>query len=299
MEEQATFKPSMPLLGYHPAQGDKPPLLPLHLLMECAASQQEMNVNVEATVARGYERINEHLDQYPGVVSICGSGPSLADTWQELSGDVAAINNAAPFLLQRGVVPKFHMLWDAAEVVHEFAIPHPDIIYLVGARCHPKVFEKLKGCRVIVWHAGGDHNIVDVMLKHCPDEPLINGGSAGITRGLYLFYALGKREFHLYGADSSYSEEGKTHVNHSVVPEKDFKVWVGNGDGNKAFRTTPEWCGQVEEYKMIYPMFKVMLGCKMEAHGSGMLPHMHKLLVEMYRNTRIVESLQQPEGVTP
>ena len=276
---EAVYQPSMPLLGYHPEQGDLPPLLPLLLSMEGCATQSEMNENVTATLQRGYVRINEYLDKFQGEVALCGSGPSLADYYKELKGDVFAINNAHVFLLEHGVVPKFSMFWDAAEVVEQFAVPHPDVTYLVGARCHPKVFERLKGCKVICWHAGGDHNIHDFMVEHRIDEPMINGGSAGVTRAMYLVVALGYRALNLYGADSSYSDSGKTHVNHSVVPEKDFRVWVGNGEGNKGFRTTPEWCAQVEEYKMIFPNFVDGIGIKLEAYGDGMLPHMHRLLV--------------------
>lgn len=301
-EQQPAYQADTPLLGYHPEQGDKPPLLPLLLSMECCASEEEMNVNVKATVARGYVRLNEYLDKFSGTISICGSGPSLADTCHSLEGDVIAINNSLPYLLGRGIVPKFAMFWDAAEVVSKFAIPHPDITYLVGARCHPEVFARLAGCKQIVWHAGGDHNIAEFLAENNINEPMINGGSAGVTRCMYLAYAIGYREFHIHGADSSYSEEGSTHVNESLVPEKDFQVWVGNGENgiaNRRFRTTPEWCGQVEEYKMIYPWFKVGLGCRMEVHGTGMLPHMHELLIAKYRNARIVETLQQPEGAAP
>lgn len=274
----AVFKPSMPLLGYHPEQGEKPPLLPLLLSMECCASEQEMNGNVQATIERGYTRLNEYLDAFSGSLSICGSGPSIAQTYQDLSGDVMAINNCLRFLLDAGIVPKFAMFWDAAEVVEQFAVPHPEITYLVGARCHPKVYENLKGCKIITWHAGGDHNINDYLLERKIDEPMVNGGSAGVTRALYLGYALGYRSFHLHGADSSYSEEGATHVNGSVVPEKDFKIWVGNHDGNKSFRTTPEWCGQVEEIKLIYPMFSTMLNCPIKVHGTGLLPYVCRIL---------------------
>ena len=293
----------MPVLAYHPEGGDRPPLLPLMLSMECCATQQEMNGNVEATLARGYTRLNEYLDAFPGTISICGSAPSLAETYKEIEGDVMAINNALPFLLDRGVVPRFAMFWDAAEVVERFAIPHPAITYFVGARCHPKVFERLVGHKMIVWHAGGDHNIKEFLESRQINEPMVNGGSAGITRALYLAYAIGKRVFHLHGADSSYSEDGRTHVNGSLVPEKDFQIWVGNYDGNRSFRTTPEWCGQIEEYKAIYPMFKVALGTQIHVHGTGLLPHMHSLLENIYRNAVAVippaQSLEQGASHDP
>ncbi len=198
-----------------------------------------------------------------------------------MSGDICAINSAIGFLLDHGVVPRWAMLWDAAEIVAQFAVPHPDVTYLVASRCHAAVFERLKGCKVVVWHAGGDHDIMEVMrrpdvvAKQPREEPLVNGGSAGITRGIFLMVALGYKHIDLHGADSSYSGNA-THVRGSLVPEKDLMISIGN-EPPMWFRTTPEWMAQVEEYKAIFGMM-IANGITMEAHGTGMLPTMHHRL---------------------
>lgn len=253
------------------------PLMPLALDMHGCATQEEMNGNIEATLKRGYVPINSYLGKYKGRASLVGSGPSIHDTWPELTGDVFAVNQAIGFLLERGVVPKFAMLWDAADIVEKFAVPHPDITYLVGSRCHPKVFERLKDCKVIVWHAGGDHNIATLLDEKRVPEPMIAGGSAGITRGLYLVNSLGYCDIHIFGADSSYSDDGKTHANGSLVPEKDLMISIGNNPAHW-FRTTPEWCAQVQEYRSIYALFTHRDYVKLSVHGKGMLPFMHDLL---------------------
>ena len=264
------------------------PLLPLALHMVGCATQEEMNGNLSQTIARGYVPINDYLDKYSGSCSLIGSGPSINETYKELKGDVIAINSAIGFLLGKGIVPRFAMLWDAADIVSQFAIPHPEITYMVGSRCHPKVFERLKDCKVIVWHAGGDHNINELIIKNNIKEPLVNGGSAGITRGIYLASALGYRDLHIFGADSSYSQDGKTHINGSLVPEKDIMVSVGN-DPPRWFRTTPEWCAQVEEYRCIYAMFTHNNTHQMEVYGEGtMFKYMHEIL-------RLKKSQMTPE----
>ena len=265
----------MPASG---GEAERPPLLPLHLYMSGCATQEEMNANVTATIARGYTPLNDYIGMFSGAVSICGSAPSLGETYRELRGDVLAINNALPFLLERGVVPKLCMFWDAAAVVSRFAVPHPDITYFVGARCHPSVFERLAGCKLIVWHAGGDHNIAEYLAEHEINEPMVNGGSAGVTRAMFLAYALGYRSLNIFGADSSYSHDGKTHVNGSLVPEKDIMVSIGNEPG-LFFRTTPEWCAQVNEFRDIYQIFRhPSMGAEIEVFGGGMLPHMAHLM---------------------
>ena len=246
--------------------------------MEGCATEAEMNGNVLATIARGYTRLNEHLGTCSGKVSIVGSGPSVRQTCKELKGDILAINSAIGFLLREKIVPKYAMIWDASPLCAGFAEPHPDVTYLIGARCHPAVFERLKGCKVICWHAGGDHNIAQFLAEQKIEEPMVNGGSAGVTRAMYLAVALGYRELELHGADSSKSGD-ETHVLGSLVPEKDIFIWVGNGEKSKRFRTTPEMAAQVNEFRDIYQLFQhPSFGIEVSVRGEGMLPHMAKLM---------------------
>lgn len=250
-------------------------IIPLKLHMSSCATQEEMNANVAATVERGYTRLNEYLDSQSGPLHLCGAGPSLSDSWKQIPAgeDVMAINSAIGYLIDQGLPPRWGMIWDASPLCEKFAVPHADTTYLIGARCHPSVFERLTGCRVIVWHAGGDHNIREYLNGRGINEPMVNGGTAGVTRGLYLAYALGYRDFHLHGCDSCYTGD-ETHVRGSVVPEKDIRVF----HGGKWFRTTPEWCAQIEEIKMIYPSFRNAMGANVTAYGEGMMQHSISLM---------------------
>ena len=260
--------------------GDESPrLLPLKLHMVGCATEKEMNDNVMATLERGYTPIMESIGKYKGKVSIVGAGPSLKYTHQDIRGDVIAINSAIGYLLDQGIVPKFAVIWDAAEICEQFAIPHPKITYLIGARCHPKVFERLKDCNVIVWYAGGDHNIFELMEEKGINEPLINGGSAGVTRGMYVAVALGYTSLHLFGADGCY-RKGETHIKGSLVDEQDIMIAIGDNPP-LFFRTTPQWCAQVNEFRDIYSLFShPQINVKVKVHGEGMIPHMWKLMNE-------------------
>ena len=253
------------------------------MAMECCASQNEVESNFYATLDRGYLSFNEYIHKHSGKVCLVGSGPSLAATKEKLSGDICAINSAIGYLLDHDIVPKWAMLWDASPLIEKFAVPHPDVTYLVASRCHPKVFERLKDCKVVVWHAGGDYDIIKIMnkpeviAKQKYEEPLVNGGSAGITRGLFLVTALGYNEVHVFGADASYGLADATHVRGSLVPEKDFLAAIGDSPPIW-FRTTPEWVAQVDEYKAIFSLM-LQNNVKIEVHGTGMLPTMHEILV--------------------
>lgn len=254
-----------PFLGFR--NGDGGPILPLILHMECTATESEMNSNVAATLERGYRPLTEVIMSQAGSVSFCGAGPSLADHLSEVaSRPVFAVNSAHGYLLGQGIVPHWTMIWDCAEVCADFAVPSRETKFLIGSRCHPRVFERLADCDVYVWHAAGDHNILAYMEERGMKEPLVNGGTTGVTRGIYLAYALGYRDFHLFGADSSYREDA-THVAGSLVYEQPLPVMM-NGIW---YKSTPQWAAQIEEMKIMYPMFREGGGATMRAYDDGMM----------------------------
>ena len=263
----------------------------LHLQVVGCATVEEMNSNVTATIERGYTGLETVMDSELGKrVHLCGAGPSLRDSYKEIPDgeSIFAVNSAIGFMIEHDRPPQWAMIWDASPVCSKFAVPHPDVTYLIGARCHPSVFERLNGCRVIVWYAGGDHNITQYLQSRGMNVPLVNGGTAGVTRGIYLAYALGYRDLHIHGADSCYSDEGDTHVRGSLVPEKSLHVMVG--ENGKWFRTTPEMCAQIEEMKVIYPSFmQPELGASFKMYGSGMMQHVVSIM-EKDRNVALANA---------
>ena len=280
------------------AAGETPPLFPLGLDMQGCATPEEMNANFYATLERGYAPLNPHIGAYSGTVSLVGSGPSVKDTYKDLQGDVIAINGAIGFLLDKGIVPKWAMLWDAADIVERFAVPHSEITYLVASRCHPKVFDRLRDCKIVVWHASGDLNIVELMnrpeviAKQPCEEPLINGGTAGVTRCMLLATTLGYRDIHIFGGDSSYAEDGSTHVaGGSLVPEKNVIISLGDNPPSY-FRTTPEWCAQVEEYRALYTILTCTNNVKLDVHGEGLMRAMHLRLEAQKERMGVQKFLQ-------
>lgn len=279
------------------------PLYRLGLAIEGCATESEMNANFFATLERGYVPINSLLGQSQGSCAIVGSGPTIAQTHKHLTGDVLAINSAIGYLLDKGITPKWAMIWDAAQICEQFAVPHPEITYLVASRCHPAVFKRLKGCNVVVWHAAGDNNILalmnrpDVIAKQPCEEPLINGGTAGVTRAIFLATALGYKDVHIYGGDSCYSGDA-THVNGSLVKEKDVIVAIGENPP-LFFRTTPEWCAQVSEYRSIFTILRCCgPNVALSVYGDSMLKTMHDILeaqLALMGNVKFAEMIDAQE----
>ena len=139
-----------------------------------------------------------------------GAGCSLATTYKDIVGDIISCNSAHDFLIGKGIIPKYAMVWDAnpimASVINN---PHKDVHYLIASRCHPSVFEKLKGHKVTVWHALGGENVETYLVKHGRREAMIAGGSSGVTRCLFLAGAMGySKEMHLFGVCDA--GDGKT-----------------------------------------------------------------------------------------
>ena len=132
---------------------------PLRIHSSLANTVEDIASNIESTLKRDYIPFNAILGTKSGAVAVVGSGPSLKQTWRKLKnfkGDIVACNAACQFLLEKGIVPQYMMCFDADPLVLEFFTPHKDIVYLLGSRVPPKVFDILEGCRIVVWHAAGD-----------------------------------------------------------------------------------------------------------------------------------------------
>jgi hypothetical protein len=246
--------------------GAPAPLAPLVLEYDVCETHENIKRNLRQTLESEYQPFNSLLSgPIDTPVSVCGFGPSLAETYTKLKGDVWACNGAHDWLIEKGVIPKFGMYWDASEVIAKFVHPHPAVTYLVASRCHRSVFEALEGHRVYVWHAAGDEYLDDLLCEYRKAEPMLAGGSAAVTRGMTVATTLGYRNIHLFGADSSYTGD-YTHLKKSIVEEHPIEVWV---DGRK-FVTTTWLAGQVQDFKILAPLLKGQ-GCEIELYGDGML----------------------------
>ena len=281
--------------------GAEQPWLPLKLDMKLANTSEQIDANIEASLRRKYVPLTQLLDKHSGAVAIVGSGPSLKDTWRSIRGDIIACNAANQFLLERGVTPKYVMIFDADILAEEFVThPHKDITYLLASRCHPALFKRLEGFKVVVWHAAGDLNVQAILERHGVMEPMCGGGSAAVTRTMFLAPVLGYRHLHLYGVDSSYNNEETrvryargaiefedlkgdargSHFRKSTTEEKFIAIMCNTqfADGrevSRVFHTTPWMAGQAEDFKVLVPSLQ-KLGVKISVHGDGLIPHLAK-----------------------
>jgi uncharacterized Rossmann fold enzyme len=254
--------------------------LKLRLQSSLANSDEDIDRNVEFTLNRNYTRFQDLFDTQSGAVAIVGSGPSLKKNWKKLrdfKGDIVACNAACQFLLERDIVPKYMFCFDADPLIFEFFTKHPDVTYLIASRVPPKTWELLEGCKVVVWHAGGDTNIEKLLQKHgrvdAKAECMVTGGSAAVTRCMHLVQPLGYKEIHLWGADSSFTETD-THIRQSTTLERRIQVKL-NG---REFETAPWMAQQVEDFKILVPAFTTFYGIRIVVHGDGLLPYVARTM---------------------
>ena len=249
--------------------------LKLRLQSALANSDEDIDRNIEYTLNRKYTRYQDLFGTESGAVSIVGSGPSLKRNWKKLrdSGtDIIACNAACQFLLERGVVPKYMFCFDADPLIYEFFTKHPDITYLIASRVPPPTWDLLEGCKVAVWHSGGDTNIEALLQKHGRTdenaEPMVTGGTAAVTRCMHLVQPLGYTDIHVWGADSSFIEED-THIRQSTTLERRINILLDK----RTFETAPWMARQVEDFKILVPAFTSFYRIPITVHGDGLLPH--------------------------
>src|SRR5882672_7489959 len=164
----------------------------------------------------------KHLKQADisqGTCIIVGAGPTVNKFIDELKElrhkpdyTLCAINRVHEFLIQRGIIPHFHVIFenDIEDVGQALGgSPHKDVTYYISSHCHKNIYAQLKGFRCVLWHpAINDENYNNLVRNMFPDEPIASGDAGHITffRSLAIGHLLGYRKYELYGVDSSFED---------------------------------------------------------------------------------------------
>lgn len=209
------------------------------------------------------------------IAIVCG-GPSLNDRWQELKdfdGSIMACNGSYRYLMDRGIVPDYFMLLDCRDENLTF-INKMDrtTIHYVAAQASPKVFDRLKtyGAKVYMYLT----NLPD--LKSMIGDKLgsnyyVIGGTVGTVgiKSMALAHALGYRDMHLFGYDSSYLDDDHHAYSQPLNDNATtIEVFV---DGRK-YITSPTLANQAEQFPAWAKSLVLHAGCKIELHCHGLLP---------------------------
>lgn len=246
-----------------------PLILPLHVI--CNTSDEEILSNI---------RLNSRLDKVwleavpetDKVAVLCGSGPSLKDDLPEIRQRLArgevifAMNGAAKFLADNGVLPDYQCLIDARPQTSDLIGPAKQ--HLFASQCAPICFEKMPSARL--WHLqiGG---IETVFPDYEKGYALIGGAASCGNTALCIAYCLGHRELHCYGYDSSHRDTGS----HAFrQPMNDGEPTCSVDFDGKTYITSLTMKLQAEKFLETAHALK-HLNVKIDVHGDGLLPALY------------------------
>ncbi len=194
--------------------------------------------NVRHALSLGLPELKVHVPN-DGILAIAGGGPSLEDTWPELTGCIAAANGSLAYLHSKGVKPHLCGVVDPAEHMVGMVEANPEVTYFIASCVHRSIFDKLLAakCNVVLWH----HGPIDGLRHILPlGSPIVSGGSTMGLDWVVLGYQLGFRKFHLHGFDSSF--RGKS--SHAYPDHQDAKEWIVF-DG---YQTRLNFLGQIGDF---------------------------------------------------
>ncbi len=219
-----------------------------------------------------------------GRAIIVGGAPSVKDhleTIRKLAdyhlNEIFAINWTHTWLIQNGIVPKNCVFFEIdAEPDTVLKNAHSDVTYYICSHCHPHTFDALKGFKRVLWHTPPNSDIEEkVGAELFPNSNLVGGGISTFTRTMTVALHKGFRHLDLFGCDSSFPDEGKTHVDgyETVMDAKTDGLWVYARDDKtgetRRFRTLGYLALQHEEFKEY---------CLVNHHAFSLRVHWDSLL---------------------
>jgi uncharacterized Rossmann fold enzyme len=228
------------------------------------------------------------------MVFVCG-GPTLEKHLPELldksvdpNYEIYTSNKTCKYLLEHGIVPKFHVILDPTEKKKkDLDYDCDEVTLLLALQCDPAVFAA-RGNRkafkfIAVTATDRTPSDLDVARENAltPDDPTImacSGGSMMGTRALFLASSLGYRRIEYYGFDAciDYDDAQKIARMYSYDKQRGeniLEVEAGNG---RKFYSTLAFSRQCNE---IVKLMDTIPGMEVIVHGDSFMSNQ----VEIYK----------------
>lgn len=202
-----------------------------------ALTWDERRANCEHALSLGLPRLQV---RYPiaGYLTIACYGPSLRDTYRDMRSPILSVSGAHDYLIGKGVIPKYHVECDPRPHKAQMLMLANDTTeYLIASRCHPDVFEALKGRKVLLWHNDDGEESRQWAWEKDPGSIIISGGSNVGLRSLELAHVLGYRALDVHGMDCSFADGQQWAGAHSGKPKSVGYVRIGGQ--TRTFATDP------------------------------------------------------------
>ena len=234
-----------------------------------------IKANIASTKARGAEWLKAS-EPHEGEALIVAGGPSMKVDLPSIAARarggaaVFGINNAAKFLLTHGLCVNAQVISDARPENCDFVLPGivlADCFF--ASQCDPSVLDAAAD-RLTCFQL-----LTPEMEPNEKDMIYIGGGTTAGLHAIVIAYVLGYRKIHLYGFDSCYEGD----ENHAYKqPLNDGERIIETIVGGQTFRCAPWMIAQADDFKGLIPQL-VGMGCEIHVHGTGLIPHIAKLMV--------------------
>lgn len=228
------------------------------------------------------------LVEHPGECAIIGAGPSIQSSSlickirqirESPYGFVMTINGAHNWLLNQGIVPNAHVLFEYdLEDAHTGlgGRPNKAVVYYLSSILNKDIFEELNSHRRVLWHAFlPPLGYQDLVASIFPGEFMIGGGFSSFFRTVSIANALGYRKLHLFGIDCSFDSSSHVEGYGMSDIEPKVKVWTADSQGNpvRQFTTQGGLAFQAKEF-MNFCKFNPELSFRV--YGDSLLADLHR-----------------------
>lgn len=172
-------------------------------------------------------------------LSLIANGPTALDA--PLTGVTMACNGALSLFTAKGLAPTWWIACDPQELVADFLRDAPEeTTYLVASKCHPAVFERLRGRKVLIWHVDDDGAADLTSPAKVPTATSVTLCAMSVASRL-----LGFSDIETWGWDGCY-RDGRDHA----VPQRHVAQTITNLVGRRRFTTTPTWCAEAVDARL-------------------------------------------------
>jgi hypothetical protein len=216
-----------------------------------------LTANVRHALSLGLPELRDFEYAWEGAIKVIANGPSARQA--DLSGKTLALNGALKLFTDKGLAPTYWACCDPQELVADFLENAPiQTTYLIASKCHPKVFDRLKGRNVILWHVNEDGEAGKIVSDRAPVSRAVS-----VTTCMFEVMArLGWRKFDCWGWDGCVLD-GQEHA----VSQANLGNHVEIEHLDVTYTSTPAWALEAEDAISALRGFPFPI----RIHGGGFL----------------------------
>jgi uncharacterized Rossmann fold enzyme len=243
------------------------PTFPIKGVQGKETRHQQMSTAMAKAKENGWPMM-KRIPAHEKAISLVCYGPSLKKTWRFIPRPIMTVSGAHDFLIERGVIPDFHVDCDPREhKARMLKYPHKDVKYLMASVCHPTFWDKLQGHDLKLWHLHNGPETDEWLKENDPTTAPLGGGTTVGSRAFQVASLLGYERFHIFGMDCSYEDDKRRHAGeHLGKDQRAIEVICGN----RNFTSSPQMVEAARETLVMIQNYEIW----MYFHGDGLQQEM-------------------------